>query len=62
MSRTPAEPTTPAQPAPAEARTPGPTTGQRPQAARAALWGALAALVAGLAATGTVIALAVRAG
>lgn len=34
----------------------------RPRASRAALWGALGAVAAGLAAVGTVIALAVRAG
>lgn len=56
MSRTPAEPAT------TEAGTAEPATEPRPRATRAALWGALAAMVAGLAATGTVIALAVRAG
>lgn len=40
-----------------------PTSGHtRPRAGRAALWGSLGAAVAGLAAVGTVIALAVRAG
>lgn len=50
MSRTPAEhPTTAA-----------PTAEQRARGSRAALWGTLGAVVAGLAAVGTVIALAVR--
>ncbi|WP_187365061.1 hypothetical protein [Cellulosimicrobium cellulans] len=56
MSRTPAEPIT------TEAGTAQPATEPRPRATRAALRGALAATVAGLAATGTVVALAVRAG
>lgn len=51
MSRTPAEPTTTAAP-----------TDSRPRASRAALWGSLGAALAGLAAVGAVIALAVRAG
>ena len=52
MSRTPAEPTT----------TAAPTADPRPRASRAALWGSLGAALAGLAAVGAVIALAVRAG
>jgi len=39
-----------------------PSTEPRPGASRAALWGALGAAAAGLAAVGAIIALAVRAG